>query len=694
MGQVFIADRYNDAIRAVDVSGVIRTVAGTGQSGFSGDGGPATAAQLAQPKAVAIDGEGRLFIADSINNRIRIVDTLGTITTSAGDGVAGFAGDGGSALSARLWVPGGVAPTASGGVVIADTENYRVRRVDASGTISTMAGNGESDFAGDGGAATNAQLDGPWRVAVDDAGAMFIADTSNNRVRRVDPTGTITTIAGDGTCGHITDAGDGGPATAAQVCNPAGVAVDSAGTVYVSTLDVVRKIGAGGVISTYAGSNCGCFVVGDGGPATQADLNLPRGLTTDPLGNLYIAEQWGSRVRKVTPAGIISTIAGTGNDGYTGDGGPGNVARLNGPNGVDIDTAGNVYIADSDNNVIRRVDPAGVISTVAGTGLGGYGGDGGAATKATLQTPTDVAVAPDGTVLVADYNNGRIRRFRPGGHIETVAGTGNYVHGGYFGDGGPATDAEINNPTGIAVSTAGQVLIADTGNHRIRGFSIAINMASTQLLGAGNPASNISLACHADPVNCATGNFWLSSAGLALAGRSTNSSWSRTYNSHAASGDGPYGRGWASTLGMRADRVVDGGVVVRQENGSELPFAAAGGGFSAPSWAYATLETTGSGLTFTRRGDTAFVFDADGHLTEIRNRTGETDRITRDAAGRATTVTTDGGKSATLTTNADGRITNIAGPGGRTTVLEYDDTGHLIAVTDRTGARTSYTYDS
>ena len=328
--------------------GDISTIAGTGTAGFSGDGLAATSAKLHSPAGVAVDAAGNVFIADAANHRVRRVDaTSGLISTIAGTGTAGIFGNGVAATSAQLNGPEGVAVDAVGNVFIADTENHQVRRVDTTtGLISTIAGTGTSGYNGDGGIATSAKLFSPIGVAVDAAGNVFIGDANNYRVRRVDATsGLISTIAGTGVFGY---SGDGGAATSAQLSFPEGVAVDGGGNVFIADWynQRVRRVDAtSGLISTIAGT--GAFgYSGDGGAGTSAQLNSPAGVAVDAAGNVFIADSGNSRVRRVdATTGLISTIAGTGAS-----------AQLNGPIGVAVDAAGNVFIADSGNHRVRRVD--------------------------------------------------------------------------------------------------------------------------------------------------------------------------------------------------------------------------------------------------------------------------------------------------------------------------------------------------
>jgi len=332
---------------------IIGTVTGNGTGGFSGDGGPASSALIHSPYGIAMDASGNLFIADRDNARIRKVTPDGNITTVAGSGSTGFSGDGGPATSARLDFPLGVAVDAAGNIFIADRNNHRVRKVSPEGIISTFAGSASAGFAGDGGSATAARLSLPESVAVDSAGDVFIADTGNSRIRKVTPDGVISTAAGTGTYGFN---GDNGLAISAQVSYVSGVAVDAAGNIFIADRDNnrIRKVTPAGVISTVAGSSAGGFG-GDGGAATSAKLAAPFGVTVDAAGNLFIADRDNGRVRKVNPDGFITTLAGGGTTSSLGDGGPATSALLSGPRGVATDSAGNVYISDTFNNRIRKV---------------------------------------------------------------------------------------------------------------------------------------------------------------------------------------------------------------------------------------------------------------------------------------------------------------------------------------------------
>ena len=333
----------------------ITTVAGTGTSGYSGDAGQATSAQLNIPWGIAVDTSGNLYIADEINNRIRMVATNGTITTIAGNGTNGYAGDGSAATSANLNYAAAIAVDGSGNVYISDTGNHVIRKRAAGGTITTVAGTNVAGYYGDGGAATSAQLNLPLGLALDTAGNLYIADAYNSMVRKVATSGTITTVAGSTLSGF---GGDGGAATSAQLRGPFAVTVDAAGNLYISDTfnHVVRKVAADGTITRVAGTGTRGYS-GDGGLATEAKLNYPEGLAVDSAGNLFIADSLNCRIRVITPSGMITTVAGTGKFGSLGDGGPATSAQLNTPSGVALDAAGNLYIADSQNSLVRRLTP-------------------------------------------------------------------------------------------------------------------------------------------------------------------------------------------------------------------------------------------------------------------------------------------------------------------------------------------------
>lgn len=334
------------------------------------------------------------------------------------------------------------------------------------GIISTIAGNGVSQYIGDGWPGTSYSLATPNGLCIAGNGDVYECDYGLPRIRRVNKYDSLFTVAGIGTNGF---AGDGGPATAATFGNPTGVAFDVAGNLYVCEEhnNRIRKISkATGLISTVCGSGGGGYG-GDGGPALSADMEGPAGLSVDKLGNIYIADKGNCRIRMVDHStGVISTIAGTGTCGYDGDGGAATSAKLSYPKSVYADTLGNLYIADFGNNRVRKVNlGTGTITTVAGTGTPALSGDGGPATSAALQQPNSVFLSKKGNLYISDFGNNVIRMVTPGGTIYTVAGSGMY---GYSGDGGWATVATFLGPLAVCTDDSEYLYIADGGNSAIR----------------------------------------------------------------------------------------------------------------------------------------------------------------------------------------------------------------------------------
>ena len=649
-GNVYVSDYSVDRIRKIDMStGIISNYAGTGSFGFSGDGGAATAATFDDPMGIAIDGAGNLYISDLYNERIRKVNTSGIITTIGGNGTYGYSGDGGPATAAEFKYPYGIAVDGSQSVYIADYENWRVRKINghnrapyftgghslnitvcentigdslnsilpiydsdsyqvetwslivpalhgtavcgdtaastgavvaahkmyytpttgysgldsfkvrifdgtasdttevhvlinptpsvitgglscvvggytllydstgggtwssattgvatagagtgvvtgiSTGTsvvaytlastgcnvnvtvtvspftgllIKTIAGTGTAGYSGDGGAGISAKVNAPWGVAADYLGNIFIADNANNRVRNVNASGIITTLAGNGIPGET---GDGGPATAAEISNSGqgGVATDRLGNKYVADFAncCIRKVSASGVITVFAGIPGSCGFTGDGGPATSAKMVSPTAITVDVSGNVYFTDYANSRVRKVNTSGIITTVAGIGTTAFSGDGSAATLAAIGQPWGVTTDLAGNIYVSDVANDRVRKINTSGIISTYAGSSSAGYGGDGSAATAASLNQPTGIVMDGLGNLFIADLINNRIRKVNSAGIISTVVGNGT---GGFGGDACIATGGVLNNPTGVAIDGNGNLYIADQGNNRVR----------------------------------------------------------------------------------------------------------------------------------------------------------------------------------------------------------------------------------
>ena len=465
VGNLYTADTFNHRIRKVDAAtGIITTIAGTGTIGFSGDGGLATRAKLATPSGIAVSTDGSLYIVDTDNRRIRKLThhrSGWVITTVAGTGKRGRSGDGGPALKATFVRPVDIAIDPEGNLYIADTGGHQIRKINTSGIITTIAGNGRCCFTGDGRVASHAEFTPPYGISVDQSGHLYIVDRDNHRIRRVDASsGVITTVAGNGLRGYR---GNGGDALSASLSSPMSVAISKDGSIFIADLGNhwIRKVdGTTGMITTVAGGR------GDGRQATEARLIFPVGVAIDAEGNLYISDTANQRIRIVKAAtGLITTFAGTRTYGFSGDGGLASEAKLANPTSLTIDQEGNLYITDSDNHRIRKVDKkTGIITTVVGNGNSRLTGDGGPALQASLRYPSGITI--DQNILyIADTGHHLIRMVSlKTGIITSLAGSG---RAGFGGDGGSPEKATLHSPHGVAVYS-NTLYIADSDNRRIR----------------------------------------------------------------------------------------------------------------------------------------------------------------------------------------------------------------------------------
>ena len=469
-GQLLITDISNVRLRYITTDPFIQTIAGTGQLGFSGDGGPALAATFSTPLGTLATSYGStIYLADSDNQRIRIL-TGSTISTFAGTGAAGATGDGGPAAAATLGGPYALAIDASQNILFTDLSNCAVRKIGLDGTIQRIAGTYARGYGGDGGPATAALLSYPTGITVDPFNAIYICDTGNSRVRRIDPgTQNITTVAGNGVAAF---GGDGGLATLANLSSPTGVASDSAGNLYIADRDnqCIRFVSkANGKIATVAGQPRRPGYSGDYSFATFALLNTPTDVIYDSVTQYYyIADSGNSVVRYVDSSRkIIYANVGNGSPISAGDGGPPGAAVFGNITSVATDSQDNIYISDGLANRIRQINSArSTIQTVVGTGVGGFNGDGGLATAAQISSPQTVVVDSTGALYFTDMLNQRVRRVDGStGAIQTLAGTGAAA---YDGDNKSSITASLNFPAALTRGPDGSLYVGDTSSFRIR----------------------------------------------------------------------------------------------------------------------------------------------------------------------------------------------------------------------------------
>lgn len=561
-GNLYITDVFAHLVRKVSPSGIITNIAGNGISGFSGDGGPAKSAMVSFPTGLTLDSAGNIYFSDSGNHRVRKIDTLGKISTVAGNGTAGSSGNGGAATSAELSNPYGLAFDKAGNLYIGDSQNENVRVVTTSGMINAFAGNGKTGFSGNGGKAAKAEFNFPYGLLGDSSGNLYISDLNNREVRIVNAKGTIKAFAGNAKTGCT---GSGGAATAASIGNPTGLAssgnsllIATEGCSKIQSVDLTSHI-----ITTVAGSGGGYN--GDGQTALSTRFSGPSDVLLDPSGNMVIVDRGNERIRRVnSTTQIVSTIAG----GYLGDGGKGTAANLSFPDGMGIDSKNNIYIADTDNHRVRELSASGTITTLAGNGMTGYSGDGGAAASSMLDYPYAVAADPSGNVFIADQEGFVIRevsggnittfsesiyyggtapfvildglatdssgniygadyglcaiwQFTPSGQVNVVAGEPNESQPcGYNSDGIPATQALLNSPGGIALDSEGNIYIADQSNNRIRVVSHSTGLISTVagngtagFSGDGGPATSATLNSPSGVAVDGKGNLYITDLG-------------------------------------------------------------------------------------------------------------------------------------------------------------------------------------
>jgi uncharacterized protein (TIGR03437 family) len=465
-GNLYLAEDYTNQIRKISSAGIITTVAGTGDVGFKD--GPAASAQFYTPFGIALDAAGGIYLADSNNGVVRKI-SAGVVSTVAGSPNFDFKGDGGPTLLAAFRFPEGVTVGGDGSVYVVDTGNFRIRAVSPNGTIQTVAGNGQFESTPDGTPAEMAALSAPNLLSFDSSGRLLIADGGDFTVRRVNSDGRIQIVAGLGIqgVGQGYQLVYGGPATGTLLGTPTQAVADGQGNIYIADeyAGAVYKITPDGNLNVFAGQ-VGVFQFGgDGIQATNSSFVQPQGLALDQSGNLYVSDPGDNRIRKISTAGVISTFAGNGTAGFSGDGGAATQAELNFPQGIAFDSNGNLIIADRVNNRLRMVSPGGNITTIAGDGTRAATGNGGPATSASVNHPYVVATSATGEIYLIETPGSTVRQISTNGIISVVAGNGQSSFGG---DGGPAIQAALSNADGLAVDSSGNLYISDFKNNRVR----------------------------------------------------------------------------------------------------------------------------------------------------------------------------------------------------------------------------------
>ena len=510
-GNVYFVESQNNRVCKIDTLGILTTIAGSFTAGYSGDGGPGNAAQLNNPQSVTVDLANNIVIGDTDKSVICVVSPSGIIRTLAGTGgKPGYTGLAAKALVDKPWT---VSTNIHGNILFNDYDNDVIRQIDTKGIITTIAGSGKAGLPANNVAAKSSPLNYPYGMAAEPSGSYLIADFYNNVIRRVTTAGTIVTVAGTG---FKVVPPNGGKALNASLDVPPKIAVDPSGNVLIADANnqlIERVTASTGAISTLAGIGVATYN-GDNVPGTAAAINIPYGIASDRLGNVYFSDTYNNRIRKIDSTGKITTFAGVGQSGYSGDGGPALQAYISVPQGLRFDASGNLVFADSNNNAIRSISPQGIITTLAGTGTAGYNGDGISALQAQLNLPTDVAFDPAGNLYIADAKNNRIRRVGSNKIVTTFAGNGT---AGFSGD-GPASSVELAFPIGICFDLNGNLLIADTNNSRIRLVTPAGQMSTIvgdgveRFNGDGSLASSASLANPEGVAVDAAGNIFIADA--------------------------------------------------------------------------------------------------------------------------------------------------------------------------------------
>jgi len=718
---LYQGDGSQRSVQGSVANSVITTVAGNGTKGFSGDGGPAAQASLDSPLGIAVGPEGSLYISDFDKHRIRRVDQDGNITTVAGNGTVGFSGDGGPATQASLNAPYGIAVGVEGSLYISDFNSHRIRRVDQDGNITTVAGNGTAGFSGDGGPAIQASLNGPIGIAVGADGNLYFSDAGNQRVRRVSPDGNIITVAGNGTSGF---SGDGGPAIQASLNAPYDVAIGTDGSVYISDIgnQRVRRVGTDGIITTVAGNGSAGFS-GDGGPANQASLNNPYGIAVASDGALYISDYFNARIRRVDEAGVIVTVAGKGTYGFGGDGGPALQAVFNVPVFIEIGANGNLYCSDWLNHRIRQVSPvlpgfnSDEIAIPSQDGMEIYRFDPTGRHFATLSTLTGA------TLYNFDYDNeGRLRQITDGDGLMTRIERDVLGHPS-------AIVAPFGQRTTLALDSNGY--LAKVTNPADESHEMAYT-ADGLLASFKDPRGYASAFTYDDSgrlwtdTNAANGSSTLTRTELADAHTVSLTSALGRVTTHSTrrlgTGDRERTHTRPDNTSSRTLEKTDGTVVTTEADGTVTTLEQGPDPrFSMLSPITRSLRISTGDLTANRTGQRTVVLSGNtlnlATLTETVTLNGRTHTTLYDAASKTFTATSPAARQTRTVIDSKGHITEtqvtgllpvnrtydsqgrletlVQGSGAdeRLVSFAYNPQGYLDSVTDPLGRQVKYEYD-
>ncbi len=690
-GQLYFSDE-NSTVNRVSANGTIEVVAGTRSAGFSGDGGPATQAKLANPNGLAFASDGTLYIADSGNNRIRRITPDGVISTAAGNGTQDYA-DNVSALTTGLARPQNVLVLPSGELLIADTEHSRIRRLGLDGVISSFAGNGQSVFRIQDGPAMTTAIGVPAGLFRDKEGVVYFSTVANAMVASVDLAGNVKLVAGSGSSGN---AADGTAALEANLGQIAAVAVLSGKGLLIADApnNRVRLIDSAGILRPFAGAG-EYYASGNGGPALNASIDQLTTMLPLPDGSVVVAQ--GCLMRKVDKAGTIRALAGEATCGFEGDNGPAAAARFSDIQGLAKGADGSILVADSLNNRIRKIAPDGIVTTIAGIGAAGFSGDFGPADRAKLNRPSGLAVDFAGVIYIADTENHRIRRVGLDGVISTIAGNGSTGSASgtndSLGDNGGAQLAKLYRPLSVAVDIDGSLLIVDSGHERIRRVKTA-GVIATVAGGGNQPPEDEGDALEARLPNL-NGGLVPISGGLAFVSRdiiflvgsdqrlnrlagnlrqgydggngfAREARFQFSTSTHEVLAGGPNGALFIADSNNRRVRVIEPQFGTR--NLSEISVASP-------------------------QGDVVWVFTKNGrHLRTIDALLG-TVLLTfdYDPVGLLISVTDVDGKKLTIQRETNGNIKSITGPYGHVTAFELDRNGYVSKLTNPAGESVALT---